>query len=110
MVPVAATRSPVSQYGCVYFYDDGELVPRGSRGRSDDIYQLDLGLQYSLPIGYRDGHFYLRADMINVFNADTESGRIEDTVTGGGEPNFNYGYPAGFQQPRYVRLSTRMVF
>jgi len=95
---------------CDYFYDDGELVARGSRGRSDDIYQLDLGLQFNLPLDFQEGHLYLRADVINVFNADIESGRFEDTVAGDGEPNLNYGYPSGFQQPRYVRISARLVF
>ncbi len=102
--------NPDVPYGCDYFYADGEQVPRGSRGRSDDIYQLDLGLQFSLPLGYRNGRLYLRADINNVFNADTESGRFEDTVAGDGDSNLNYGRPAGFQEPRYVRLSARLVF
>jgi len=59
---------------------------------------------------YLNGHLYLRADINNVFNADTESGRFEDTVAGGGDPNLNYGRPSGFQEPRYVRLSARLVF
>jgi hypothetical protein len=102
--------NPEVGYGCQFFYDGDELVPRGSRGRSDDIYQMDLGLQYSLPVRYQDGHFYLRADVFNVFNADTETGRFEDTQTGGGESNLNYDRPSGFQQPRYVRLSARLEF
>ena len=85
-------------------------MPRGSRGRSDDIYQLDFGLQFSLPLGYRSGRLSLRADINNVFNADTESGRFEDTVAGDGDPNLNYGRPSGFQEPRYVRLTARLVF
>jgi len=102
--------NPDVPYGCEYFYADGEQVPRGSIGRSDNIYQLDLGLQFSLPLGYRNGRLYLRADINNVFNADTESGRFEDTVAGDGDPNLNYGRPSGFQEPRYVRLSARLVF
>jgi hypothetical protein len=85
---------PEIGYGCQFFFDGDELVPRGSWGRSDDIYQMDLSLQYSLPVRYRDGHFYLRADVFNVFNADTETGRFEDTQTGGGEPNLNYDRPS----------------
>ena len=95
---------------CDYFYDDGELVPRGSRGRTDDIYQLDLGLQFSLPLGYRDGSLYLRADVINVFDSDTATHLQEGTVRGDGERNLMYLSPRSFQQPRYVRLSARIRF
>jgi hypothetical protein len=95
---------------CDYFYDGDELVPRGSRGRSDDIYQLDLGLQFSLPIGSRDGFLYLRADVFNVFNSDTATQLDESTVRDNGERSLMYLSPNSFQQPRYVRLSARLVF
>ncbi len=95
---------------CDYFYDDGEIVPRGSRGRSDDIYQLDLGLQFSLPLGDRDGRLYLRVDMINVFDSDTATQLNESTVRGDGERNLMYLSPRSYQPPRYARLSARISF
>ena len=72
-----------------------------------DFFLEDSGIfKFGSETGFRGG----RADVINLFNTDTESGRFEDTVAGDGDPNLNYGRPSGFQQPRYVRLSARLVF
>jgi hypothetical protein len=97
-------------YSCTAFYDGDELVSRGTRGRSDDIYQLDLGLQYSLILGRSEGLLRLRMDVFNVFNADSETFRLEDTDLENGAPDLNYGLPGGFQEPRRVRLSARLDF
>jgi len=85
-------------------------VPRGSRGRSDNIYNLDLGLQFILPLRYRDGRLRVRLDVFNVFDTRRETGRVESAETDDGNPDPNYLLPSGFQQPRYLRLSARVDF
>jgi len=97
-------------YSCTAFYDGEQLVPRGSLGHSDTVYRLDLGLQYSLPLGYRDGLLRVRLDVFNVFDSHTETGRNEMATLDTGAPNLNYLQPSGFQEPRYVRLSARVDF
>lgn len=97
-------------YGCQFFYDGAQLVPRGSRGRSGDVFRLDVGLQFRWPSGYRNGLFRARVDVMNVLNAHTATSLRENVVTQEGATDLDYGLPLGFQQPRSVRLSARFDF
>ncbi len=92
------------------FYDQGEVVPRGSRGRNSNTYQFDLGLSWTLPLGARDGRLTLELDVFNVLNSDTVTDRSEFTQQQGGAPDPTYLMPIGFQQPRSVRLGARLDF
>ena len=97
-------------YGCQFFYDGDELVNRGSRGRTDNVYQLDFGLQYSLMMGKRNSRLVIGVDVINLFDLDSETGVDEYVGDEVGSPNLNYLHTSGFQQPRYVRISARLDF
>jgi hypothetical protein len=46
--------------------------------------KLDLGLQFSMPLGSRDGRMYLRADVFNLFDSDTATQLDENTVRNDG--------------------------
>ena len=93
----------------VAFYKDGELVPRGSLGRTASQNKLDLGLKYTLPL--RDGHgrLQLKLDVFNIFNNDTVTELIDLAERSDG-PNPRHLLPASFQRPRSVRLSARIDF
>jgi hypothetical protein len=92
------------------FFDNGEVVQRGSRGRTDDLYRLDLGLQYVVAIGDEKGLLKFRVDVFNLFDSDTSIEHHELTQRGNGSIDPRFGLPRNFQQPRYVRLSARMDF
>lgn len=100
------------------FYAGGELAPRGSRGRTDDVYNLDLSASYVMAIG--DSEVTFRADVFNVFNFDTET-ELNEIYDDEGNTDFSgdtpvyvvnpiYGQPTNWQSPRYVRLSVNYVF
>src|SRR3546814_19562756 len=70
------------------FYCDGELVPRGSRGRTDWVNQLDLGIGYR-PM-WADEKLNFKPDVVNVLgdqtaNAVRDVGEF-DFVTGSTDP------------------------
>jgi hypothetical protein len=94
----------------IAFYHNGELVPRGSRGRTPELYQLDLGLQYTLPLNDGNGSVRFRVDVFNVFDSDVAAEYWEKTQTRTGAPDSRYLLPLNFQDPRYVRLSARIDF
>jgi hypothetical protein len=93
------------------FYSSGVLTPRGSLGRTDDIKQLDLGIQYRFPFNYRNGEMQLRLDVFNVFNSDSETELHEQSESQNfGEIDHHFLTPTSFQQPRFVRISARFDF
>jgi hypothetical protein len=92
------------------FYDHGEVVQRGSRGRTPDQYKLDLGLKFIQPLSWRDGRLQVSLDVFNVFNGDTVTELNEYSQQQGGASNQDYLLPQGFQRPRFVRISARVDF
>jgi hypothetical protein len=81
-------------------------VARGSAMDTDWETSLDLSMRYTvpdklIPLG---GNLVLRADVFNVFNSDAITSREERGETNGGGYREQYGYPIGYQQPRYVRF------
>lgn len=99
-------------YGAASFYCNGELVPRGSRGRTSSIRQLDLGLEYR-PL-WADEKLAFKVDAVNILGRDdptevNEVGEVAfDADLVGSDrftPNPNYGSPTAFQSERTVRLS-----
>ena len=104
------------------------VAPRGSGGRTPDIWRLDLRLGYPIALG---GGFELElmADLFNVTN-EQEAVDVDETWAYRGLPqtpdpdecggpgtgpgtdcpagNPNWGSPVGFQQPRTVRLAAKL--
>ncbi|SFR44579.1 TonB-dependent Receptor Plug Domain [Pseudidiomarina maritima] len=107
-----------SWYGAESFYKGGELVPRGSVGRTDNNWSLDLTARYELNVN--DIPVVLRADVFNVFNNDavTERNEVAEYWDGGANPNgtdsaaesYLYNLPDAYQTPRYFRFSVDVRF
>jgi outer membrane receptor protein involved in Fe transport len=102
-------------YGSESFYAQGQLVPRGSKGRTDDVMSIDLSASYKLDLGGSD--LTLRADVFNVLNSDTvtEVDEIWDDESQTVDPTNavkspTYGLPTNWQTPRYVRFSVNYAF
>ena len=88
----------------------GEPVPRGSLGRTSDLYRLDLGLKYTRE-AFADGELTLRLDVFNLFDFDEET-EVDEYADSwwGGRPSPTFGLPIRFQQPRTVRLGLQYKF
>lgn len=107
-----------SYYGAESFVKNGQLVGRGSEGRTASNWTLDLTARYQMDFHGTDIVF--RADVFNVFdnNRVTERNEVNEYWDGGSNPNGTdsaatsllYGLPDAFQTPRYVRLSAEIKF
>lgn len=97
-----------SLYGAESFYDQGVFTPRGTRGRTPGVRNIDLGLKYERDFGPNTLTF--RADVFNVFNYNTltEVDEVADEESGVASPT--YGLPTFFQSPRSVRLGVTWDF
>ena len=91
-------------------YTAPKLIGRGRSFQSDWLKQLDLSIQYQVPIEGLRG-LTLRADAFNVLN--THSG-INYNALGDLDnrtaSNPNYGKVTTYQAPRYVRFGISMDF
>ncbi len=96
-----------ASYGAAAFYQNGELVPRASRGRTPWIAQMDLSLRYR-PLRFAGLSFGL--DIFNLLNFDkpTEVDETAEEATGAADPG--YKLPTRFQAPRSMRLSAEWQF
>lgn len=98
-----------SDYGSSFFFCDGQLNPRGSKGRLPWTYRLDLGAEYRP--AFANHNLALTVDVFNVFNQQRMSSMQEvgelDVV---GVPNPAYGSALSFTSPRYVRFGARYDF
>ena len=107
--------SPVGipDYGDTYFTqnDDGsyDFNPRGSAGRTDWVYRLDLSASYMLHISELD--VLLKANIYNVFNSSATTRRVEYyEQSTPGTFNPDYDTISGYQTPRYVEFSASVKF
>ncbi len=115
---VHPTDAFASLYGAASFVKEGQLVQRGSEGRTPNTWSLDLSASYDYY--FEDNKITFRADIFNVTNNDkaTQLNEVNERISyydgdfGGyrGEPNPTYGLPTSFQKPRYVRLSVSAEF
>ncbi|MCU7555079.1 TonB-dependent receptor [Alteromonas sp. ASW11-19] len=101
-------------YGSESFYANGELMPRGSGGRTSSYMNVDLSASYTMDV-FDDATLQLRADVFNVLGGDevTEVYEIfDDEASSPDAPTMdpNYGRPTAWQTPRYVRLSASLRF
>ena len=103
-------------YGSESFFKGGVPAPRGSEGRTDAVWNVDLTASYDINFDSFDVNF--RADIFNVFNnsTETEFDEIYDDESAS-QPWNNiyvksptYGLAQNWQTPRYVRLSASIVF
>jgi len=108
--------TPLSKIGWWDGYGGPELflAPRGSEGRSPDIYEIDMHFDYGLVIGPVTVH--ILADLFNLLNkqqaltidqvwANQQADNESPTPTNG-----HYGQPNTYQQARTLRLGARVSF
>jgi hypothetical protein len=108
--------TPLSKIGWWDGYGAEELFlsPRGSEGRSPNIYEIDAHLDYGLGIGPVTIH--VLADVFNLLNRQQalEIDQIWAFQQSDNESpvptNTHYGQPNTFQQPRTLRLGLRVSF
>ncbi|MBL4915460.1 TonB-dependent receptor [Shewanella schlegeliana] len=96
-------------YGASSFYAGGEAAPRGTMGRTDWIYNIDLNMSYTMDFN-EAGRLNFKLNVFNLFNFDGVTGVDEQYEFDSGAKNIRYGYADSFQTPRYVRASVRYDF
>jgi hypothetical protein len=114
---------PLSLLGDHPIYLNQGEVPvggRGAGGRTPATDQLDLHVDYALPLGSHFAERYrlkLALDTFNVTNSQFQTGRVQYTQAtnsgGVGAPpplNVDYNRPTSFQQPFNARGSIRFEF
>ena len=115
------TGTPLNRMGYSNGYRNYEffLVQRGSQGRTPSVYDADLHLGYTIPLG--PAEFNIGADVFNVLNQqrtlaqdqryDLSQGPLDangnDTA---GPLNPNYGQPISFTGRRSLRVFGRISF
>ncbi|MBB3225701.1 hypothetical protein FHW69_000291 [Luteibacter sp. Sphag1AF] len=99
-----APGDPV-KYGAAYFYCDGKVSPRGSRGRLPWSEQLNLGVEYRP--AFADHKLAFNADIFNVFTQQRTQSLIEVGENAAGAPVVTYQRPISFSTPRYFRFAVR---
>jgi len=109
------TDETAQAYGAKSFYAQGQLVPRGSKGRTDNVMTLDVSASYQFDLG--DSDVILRVEVFNLLNSGsvTEVDEVwddEDNTIAVTSPlkSASYGLPTSWQTPRTVRLSVNYEF
>ena len=86
-----------------------DIVPRGSRGRTEWSRTVDLNVAYKP--NWADGHLQFKADVFNVLNEHAVTTVVEQGENAAGDPQPDvYLTPSGFQQPRSVRFMVQYDF
>ncbi len=112
----AVNYTTASSYYCLNNAGTSVLTQRGSQGRTPWTYGLDLQVAYAPKVP--TGKLTLLLDVLNVLNSQkaVEFDEVRDfsrqtsNAATGNQLSLNYGQPAGFQTPRYVRLTARYEF
>ena len=102
-----------SLYGAASWFCGGVATPRGSQFESDWLTNLDLTFAYDLAEVFTipGESLVLRADVFNVFNADSEQDFNEfGDLTSPSDPDPNYARVTAYQAPRTVRFSLAYRF
>ena len=101
-------------YGSSYFYCGGQVTPRGSQGRTDTLWNLDLGATYEP--NWLEG-LSLQAKVFNVLDnsavlAIEETGEVSAINPDTGSPyvDTTYGTPRSYQEPRYFQFTVQYDF
>jgi hypothetical protein len=85
-----------------------QLLPRGSRFKSDWLAQVNLDAQVKLPTDTFNS--FIRVSVTNVFNVRSKLDFQENGTTNGGAPLATYGLPNTYQAPRSVRIQLGVGF
>ncbi|QUN06307.1 TonB-dependent receptor [Shewanella yunxiaonensis] len=104
----------IPDYGDTYYTlnEDGTYTwnQRGSAGRTDWVYRLDLSASYNWDIT-DDVNVILKANVYNVFNSHATIREYEYYEQGDpGQLDPNYGTTTAYQTPRYVEFSASIKF
>ncbi|GAB2887836.1 TonB-dependent receptor domain-containing protein [Microbulbifer echini] len=99
-----------AEYGSESFYCQGRLNSRGSLGRTENYWNLDLNAQYPVELA-NNQKLLVSLDVFNIFNNDSvveieEKGDLDGTA----EAYEYFGDPYYYQTPRSVRLGLRYDF
>jgi len=94
-------RSGARSYANSMFYCNGEVVERGTAGRTDGILTIDLNTQYTLRIGNQE--VVLTGTVYNLLDSARSSEIYEDNTS-------TYRKITGYQSPRSVRFGFRYNF
>ena len=95
--------------GPISFYRDGELVPRGTIGRTSSLIGLNTSLEYVQRFG-DERRFTARLEILNPLNQPhvREVNQIAETPLG--TPSPEYLLPTRYQGLRVARLHVSMDF
>lgn len=85
-----------------------QLVPRGSAGETDWLFQTNLSFVYRPKWGKE--HLTVGLDIFNLFNGKAVTKRVETAETAAGGVEYTYDVANAWQAPRYVRLSVGLDF
>ncbi len=111
-----SSGSPLSRVGWWNGYGGPELfiTPRGSEGRSPNVYEMDFHADYALTIRAVAIHFL--ADLFNLLNRQQITSVDQVWAFDQGDnssptpTNSHYGKANTWQQPRTLRLGLRVSF
>lgn len=101
-------------YGDTYYTlnSDGtsyDFNPRGSDGRTDWVYRLDLSASYMIQVSELD--VLLKANIYNVFDSSATTRQVETyELNSPGTIDTDFGTITGYQTPRYVEFSASVKF
>ncbi|MCL1048705.1 TonB-dependent receptor [Shewanella abyssi] len=100
-------------YGDTYYTQNADGTfdynPRGTDGRTDWVYRLDLSASYAINVSELD--IVLKANLYNVFDSSATTRQVELYELGDpGVSNPDYGTISGYQTPRYVEFSASVKF
>jgi len=108
-IGVHPTDPFAQQYESASFYCDGQLMPRGSQGRTENMTQVDLSVKYNLEFASEQS-VQLSLDVFNIFNSTSAIEVDEQGELDSGADNPNYKKATGYQPAISYRLSARYNF
>lgn len=102
---------PQPGYGDTYYVKVGEnyyFNPRGSKGQTPWVFNLDASLAYSFTYSQLQGRVSL--DVFNVLGTQQVLSVNELGETRSGTQNALWGLPTSYQTPRQIRLGVSLDF
>ncbi|MGE4260883.1 TonB-dependent receptor [Shewanella sp.] len=106
--------SGLPSYGDTYYTQNADgtytMNSRGTAGRTDWVYRVDLSASYNWKIT-DNLDVLLKANVYNVFNSSASIRKYEFyEQSGPGDLNPYYGATTAYQTPRYVEFSASVKF
>jgi outer membrane receptor protein involved in Fe transport len=106
--------TPISQLGAHNLYGRRErfVTPRGTFGRTDDVWNVDLHVEY--PITFGSGtELKLIADIFNITDEQTATTVDQEWTTSASSDAQNndlFGTPTDYQTPQTFRFGVKLSF